>query len=204
LGECTERSGEIHCKAILLDYNGFELHPRRLPAGIRPEVDHRGFIMVNPLMQTNLPGVFAAGDITGRYASVMTALADGVTAGFEAYRYVYAHKFGTEPCLFAYSAREGAVHPGEEDYPPLPDDAFPVLLVSPNRVIEAINELSKNDQSLAGLQSEALVEAIDGRTSLAAISGRFDLDSKRLEVLFDLLMEEKLATLHINQERPNQ
>jgi thioredoxin reductase (NADPH) len=43
------------------------------------EVD-RNFIVVNAKQQTNIPGIWAAGDCTGRYAQIATAVGDGAVA----------------------------------------------------------------------------------------------------------------------------
>jgi thioredoxin reductase (NADPH) len=52
-------------------------------------LDERGYIPTNTRMQTNLDGVFAAGDVRQTcLRQVATAVGDGAIAGFEAERYV--------------------------------------------------------------------------------------------------------------------
>lgn len=52
-----------------------------------------GFIVTDEAMATNIPGVFAAGDIRKKVLrQVITAVSDGAIAGEEASKYVNAHK----------------------------------------------------------------------------------------------------------------
>ncbi len=48
----------------------------------------RGYLAVNQDQETNVPGVLAAGDITGGVARLATAIGQGVTAAHTAHRYV--------------------------------------------------------------------------------------------------------------------
>lgn len=50
----------------------------------------RGYIQVDADCQTNVPGVLAAGDITGAIARLAVAVGQGVTAAHTAHRYVRA------------------------------------------------------------------------------------------------------------------
>ncbi len=49
-------------------------------------------IMVNDEMQTNVPGIYAAGDCTGGILQVSTAVAEGAKAGAEIIKYIRAQK----------------------------------------------------------------------------------------------------------------
>lgn len=51
-------------------------------------VNDRGFIVVDQDCRTNVPGVLAAGDITGGVARLAIAVGQGVTAGHTAHQYV--------------------------------------------------------------------------------------------------------------------
>ncbi len=51
-------------------------------------LNNRGYIIVDQDCQTNVPGVLAAGDITGAVARLATAVGQGVTAAHTAHRYV--------------------------------------------------------------------------------------------------------------------
>jgi thioredoxin reductase (NADPH) len=93
---------ESACTAVMLDYHSLELSPPALaflPAQWRTE---QGFSAAGPHGRADLPGIFAAGDCTGVPSLCLKALAQGVEAGFAAYRHVFLHKFGELPPLFAF------------------------------------------------------------------------------------------------------
>ena len=53
------------------------------------EIDQHGYVKVNARQETNLPGVFAAGDVTDQpIKQVGTAVGQGITAALEAYSYI--------------------------------------------------------------------------------------------------------------------
>jgi thioredoxin reductase (NADPH) len=71
----------------LFIFIGFEPVAGYLPSGIRR--DEKGFIETDTEMRTNLPGVFAAGDIRAKLCrQVVTAVGDGATAANSAYTYL--------------------------------------------------------------------------------------------------------------------
>ena len=118
----------IPCGAVFMDYNAFELAPTFELDGLELARDARGFVKPGPALSTSEPGVFVAGDITGRYASTLMALGDGVEAGFSAYAYAFERKLGFAPYLFAYAATDAAVPLNQVDLPELPDDSVVVRL----------------------------------------------------------------------------
>jgi thioredoxin reductase (NADPH) len=64
-------------------------------AGLTAELDHdkRGYLKVNSALETNLPGVFAAGDIVVKpLRQIVTAASDGAVAATSAEHYVTALK----------------------------------------------------------------------------------------------------------------
>lgn len=71
--------------------------PRDLLKKIGLELDEEGFVAVKPDMSTNLPGVFAAGDVAGgkhkiRFEQIVVAAAEGAIAASSAYHYVLSIK----------------------------------------------------------------------------------------------------------------
>ncbi len=56
------------------------------------QLDEKGFVKVTPKMETGVPGVYAAGDVTGIGFQIVTAAGQGATAALEAYKYVKSHK----------------------------------------------------------------------------------------------------------------
>ncbi|MBQ7876107.1 MAG: thioredoxin-disulfide reductase [Clostridia bacterium] len=101
----TKINGSDSVESVTVDTNG-DIHDIKTDAlfvavGTLPAnelVDntvttHNGFIITDETMATNIPGVFAAGDIRKKVLrQVITAVADGAVAGEEASKYVNAHK----------------------------------------------------------------------------------------------------------------
>jgi thioredoxin reductase (NADPH) len=53
------------------------------------ELDHQGYIVADGNMQTNIPGVFAAGDvIVKKHRQITTAMGDGTIAALNAVKYI--------------------------------------------------------------------------------------------------------------------
>jgi hypothetical protein len=98
------RTAEHAARAILLDYLSFQGRPLLPDLGFPLERGDNDVPRIDAFLQTSQPGLFLAGDVTCRYASAAGALADGVAAGFGAYRHAYVRLFGREPPLFAYRA----------------------------------------------------------------------------------------------------
>ena len=63
-------------------------------AGI--EINERNFIKVNNKFETNIEGVYAAGDVTGSFAQIVTAAAAGAEAATNAYLYLKGGAYGTK------------------------------------------------------------------------------------------------------------
>ena len=57
-------------------------------ANLDIEKDEKRFVKVNLNMETNVPGVFAAGDIRGGILQIAQAVGDGATAAMSAYFYI--------------------------------------------------------------------------------------------------------------------
>ncbi len=174
----------LECGALLLDYNAFELAPSFPIGGLPLRRDGRGFVDCDRDCATNVPGVFVAGDITGRYASTAMALGDGVNAGFGAYRHVFLKKFREEPPLFAYAATDRPVAEDQRDLPPIETSMVPVLLGPIARAAERC------------AVPRSFFEAIDGVRSVADICRDEAIDSASARDWVRRLIEEKLGTVH--------
>ena len=59
-----------------------------LAAKLGVEIDVKCFLKVDRMQKTNVPGVFAAGDITGGILQVIAACGEGAVAAVKAYEYV--------------------------------------------------------------------------------------------------------------------
>lgn len=87
------RSGEENSLPVdgLFVFIGFEPTADFLPAALKR--DTRGFIETDVEMRTNIPGVFAAGDVRSKLCrQVVTAVGDGATAANSAYTYLTEQK----------------------------------------------------------------------------------------------------------------
>lgn len=77
---------ELHVPGLFV-FIGFEPVGGFLPAALAR--DEQGFIITDSEMNTNLPGIFAAGDIRSkRCRQVVTAAGDGATAAYSAHLYL--------------------------------------------------------------------------------------------------------------------
>ena len=164
----------LECAALLMDYNAMELRPDLAIEGLAPELDARGFVAVDASMRTSIPGLFAAGDVTGRYAATLMALGDGVCAGLGAYEYAFQQKFGRAPRLFAYKALDEALPAEPRDLPDIPAHAVP--------------------HALGGQGGSPLPAWVDGVTSLAEHAQREGLEVDMLaETLAESVLSKRLT-----------
>jgi thioredoxin reductase (NADPH) len=82
----TQEEHELKVDGLFV-FTGFEPQGQFLPAGLA--LDAQGFIVTDTEMRTNLPGIFAAGDIRSKLCrQVATAVGDGATAGHAASIYL--------------------------------------------------------------------------------------------------------------------
>jgi len=125
---------EIVCDQVMLDYHSLELAPSSLaflPAALR---DADGYSAIGPHGDAAHPGLYAAGDCAGCPSMALKALAQGAEAGFNAYRYVFTHKFGAVPSLFAFYASPERPPFFAPELPPIdPQHHRPVGLSSHSR-----------------------------------------------------------------------
>lgn len=71
--------------------------PREFLRSIGLELDEMGYVAVNPDMSTNLPGIYACGDVAGgkykhRFEQIITAAAEGAIAAYSVYKYLLKMK----------------------------------------------------------------------------------------------------------------
>lgn len=175
------------CSALLLDYNAFELRTVLPWDGLGLRREPGGFVAIDRWCATSEPGVFAAGDVTGRYASTAMALGDGVNGGFSAVAHVHRAKFGQGLNLFAYRATDRVLGPDERDIPPLDPDLVPVLL-APS---EAWRRPLGNTPDAA-----AIGAAVDGVRSLDELAQATGRPLTEVTSWTDQLLELKLGTVH--------
>ncbi|MCL1950205.1 MAG: thioredoxin-disulfide reductase [Turicibacter sp.] len=97
--EASGKLGSIKTKSVKTgDVSSLEVDGAFIYVGLDPITnmvkglgitDARGYIEVNPHMETKLPGVFAAGDVTNKeLRQVVTATNDGAIAAQTAYKYI--------------------------------------------------------------------------------------------------------------------
>ncbi len=179
----------IKCNKVLLDFNSYELAPSwRMEVGIEEFISP--FFKVNQDMETAIPGVFAAGDATsGGYNSFSRAVAQGITAGLSAYRYVYHKKFGAYPPLFAYRPTDFRILSNFEELPPLDGNLLPKSLVD-----------GKEMEAVLGRKWAGLQGSLNGRLSIEAIAKKKKLDPEELKKILKRLAGRKMITFHIGAE----
>jgi thioredoxin reductase len=152
----TER--HIACASVLMDYNAMELNPNFDISGLNLARDERGFIRVDAHLRSSVDGLFAAGDITGRYAATLMALGDGVCAGLGAYSYAFETKFGQPPVLFAYAASDRHLPEQPRDLPEIPVDAIPVALADAPDWVDGRTDLKTLAQTRGCSSADLLAE----------------------------------------------
>ena len=83
----TNQTSEIPIDAVFVQVG--EAPNSQIAQASGVETDEKGYIKIDIRQQTNLPGVFAAGDITDHpVKQVGTAVGQGITAALEAYSYI--------------------------------------------------------------------------------------------------------------------
>lgn len=184
--QTSEGARKIYCKKVLLDFNSYELSPAW---GIETGAEgfHSSFIKVDQDMQTNITGVFAAGDVTsGGYNSFSRAVAQGIAAGLSAYRYIYHQKFGVHPSLFAYRPTDCPIPLDFQEFPPLNDRLLPRSLSSEKEIKTAL-----------GKGWAWLAANLNGDLSVREIAEEKNVPVEGLKKILKALAEKKMITFHI-------
>jgi hypothetical protein len=138
-------------------------------------------------MQTSVPGILAAGDVTaGGYNSFSRAVAQGMTAGLSAYRYIYGRKFGFEPPLFAYRPKDFPLSSHFQELPPLDEGLRPMALVKREEIKASLGE-----------RWAWLIDRLHGRLSIRKIAEETGSEPESLKKVLRWLVERKMITFHI-------
>ncbi|HYM00851.1 MAG TPA: hypothetical protein VEZ90_17980, partial [Blastocatellia bacterium] len=141
---------------------------------------------------TSVPGLFAAGDVTGRYSSTLMALGDGVCAGFSGYRWAFRAKFGAEPRLFAYRASEDVIYPNPTDLPPISLRSRPRLLGHEQEFHALLKKHGMSHLACSGLSA-----MLSGRVMLVNMAENVGCDIEDLRQLVRNACAARLMTVHI-------
>ncbi|MEC9388989.1 MAG: NAD(P)/FAD-dependent oxidoreductase [Myxococcota bacterium] len=190
-----DNDGVLHrldCSAILLDYNAWETRTRRDWDGLNLADNGEGFVTIDPWCATSMDGVFAAGDITGRYRSTAMALGDGVNAGFSAVRYTHRRKFGGEPNLFAYRSADRPLDGAERDLPEVPEDAWLVPLVDGEH-LRAV---------AASRRPGGVALALDAAVNVTDLRMHVGGDRGVANELIEAWLDAKMMAVHCNPGHP--
>jgi thioredoxin reductase (NADPH) len=92
------KTGEISQIELngIFNYTGHRPNTGYINADIR--TDEKGYIITDPRMETNIPGVFAAGDVRrGTYRQAVIAAGEGAIAALSAEHYVRVEVEGQAP-----------------------------------------------------------------------------------------------------------
>lgn len=93
----TEETSELEVDGVFIDVGEIPTTDLFKSAGI--EVNESNFITVNDKQETNIPGVYAAGDVTGSLAQIVTAAAGGADAAMNAYLFIKGGFYGDKKPL---------------------------------------------------------------------------------------------------------
>jgi len=176
----------IPCARVLLDFNSYELSPT---GGMEVEHEKIGtpFIPVDHDMHTSVPGILAAGDVTeGGYNSFSRAVAQGITAGLSAYRYVFQKKFGFEPPLFAYRPTDFLISSQYHELPLFEESLKPKALLDRNDI-----------KTCLGNRWAWLADCLHGRSSIRQIAEEMGAEPENVKDVLRWLVERKMITFHI-------
>jgi len=88
----TNETQEIEVDGIFIEVGQVPTTEIVKKAGL--EIDEKGFIRINEKFETNIEGVYAAGDVIGSFAQIVTAAAEGAEAATNAYLYLKGGAYG--------------------------------------------------------------------------------------------------------------
>ena len=103
VNNATKAAGEIKAEGLFV-FIGLLPNTDWLHGAV--DLDERGFVKVNKSFATNLPGVFAAGDVVvGSVGQVASAVGEGVTAALSIREYTDARPMKAAPAAKAAASR---------------------------------------------------------------------------------------------------
>lgn len=88
----TNETSELEIDGVFIEVGEVPTTEIVKAAGI--EINEKNFISVNENKETNIPGVYAAGDVTGSLAQIVTAAAGGADAAMNAYLFMKGGFYG--------------------------------------------------------------------------------------------------------------
>lgn len=177
----------IKCDEAIVDFNSYELKPTSTSFLNKHNLlDDKGFVKTEKNQKTSIPGVFAAGDVTGYPSNFGKAIGQGIVAGLEAYRYVFKKKFNEEPNLFAFYPKDFMIAINHSEIPKITKlDLKPKILTK------------LDDPILRELQINGVAKSFDGKHTLKEILSIHDIKEGKLLDTVNSLIRKKKMTVHI-------
>ena len=88
----TNETQELELDGIFIEIGEIPTTEIVKAAGV--EINEKNFVKVNDKFETNIPGVYAAGDVTGSFAQIVVAAAEGAEGATNAYLYLKGGFYG--------------------------------------------------------------------------------------------------------------
>ncbi len=88
----TNETKELEIDGVFVEIGEIPTTEIMKAAGV--EINEKNFINVNDNFETNIQGVFAAGDVTGSFAQIVVAAAEGAEAATNAYLFLKGGVYG--------------------------------------------------------------------------------------------------------------
>ncbi len=88
----TNETHELEIDGIFIEIGEIPTTEIVKAAGV--EINEKNFVKVNDKFETNIPGVYAIGDVTGSFAQIVVAAAEGAEAATNAYLYLKGGFYG--------------------------------------------------------------------------------------------------------------
>lgn len=93
----TNETQELEIDGIFVEVGEIPTTEIVKAAGV--DINEKNFIKVNDKFETNIPGVYAVGDVTGSFAQVVVAAAEGAEAATNAYLFLKGGFYGEGKAL---------------------------------------------------------------------------------------------------------